>query len=74
MFVGCIVVYDEMDIQFLWDGRIDVAQELEKLLVTMTLLALRQHATCGDVEGGEQRRGAVSNVVVSDTLYIAEWD
>ena len=42
VFVGCIVVYDEMDIQFLWDGRFDVAQELEKLLVTMTLLALRQ--------------------------------
>ncbi len=53
VLVSRVVVDDEMDVQLLWDRRVDVAQELEELLVTMTLLALRQHATRGDVEGGE---------------------
>jgi hypothetical protein len=30
-----------------------VAKELEELLVPMTLLAFRQHATRGNVEGGK---------------------
>ncbi len=53
VLVGRIVVDDEMNVQLLRDGGFDVAQELEELLVAMTLLALGQHATRGDVEGGE---------------------
>ena len=53
VLVGRVVVYDEMNVQLLRDGRIDVTKELEELLVPMTRLALRQHATRGDVEGGE---------------------
>ncbi len=53
VLVRRVVVDDEMDVQLLGDRRFDVSQELEKLLVPMTLLALGQHATRGDVEGGE---------------------
>ncbi len=53
VLVSCVVVDHEMNIQLLRDRRFDVAQELEELLVPMTLLALGQHATRGDVEGGE---------------------
>jgi hypothetical protein len=53
VLVGRVVVDNEMNVQLLRDRRVDVAQELEELLVSMTLLALGQHATRGDVEGGE---------------------
>jgi general secretion pathway protein E len=35
-------------------------------------LALRQHGAIGDIEGGEQRGGAMADVVVGDALTIGE--
>ena len=53
VFVRRVVIDDEMNVQPLGDRRFDVAQELEKLLVAMSLLALREHATRSHVERRE---------------------
>ena len=53
VLVRCVVVGDEMDIELLGDGRLDVAQELQKLLVAVPALALRENLPGGDVESRE---------------------
>ena len=41
-----------------------VAQKGEELLMAVAGLALRQHLAGGDIEGGEQRGGAMPDVVL----------
>ena len=72
VLVGGVVVYDEMDIQRLGHVGVDVAQEGEELLVPMASFVLREHCAGSDVQGGEQRGGAVANVIVGDPLDVTE--
>ncbi len=72
VFVRRVVIDDEVDIEIGRYVDIDVAEELKEFLVTVTLLALRHHVSCGSVQCGEQGRGPVTNVVVSNTFDIAE--
>ena len=53
VLVRRVVVNDEVNVEVRRDRRLDVAQEPEKLLVAMSLLALRQHTTRGHVERRE---------------------
>jgi len=62
--MGGIVVDDEVQIARLRRGAVDVAQELQELLVAVALEAAADHLAGGDVEGGKQGRGAVPLVVV----------
>jgi hypothetical protein len=72
MLVGGVVVDDQVDVERLGDGSLDVAEELQELLVAMPALALREHLARGDVERREQRRGAVMDVVVGDAFDVAD--
>jgi hypothetical protein len=72
VLVRCVVVDDEMEVERLRYRRLNVAQELQELLVTMPTPALGEHATRGDVERGEQCRGPVADVVVRDSFDVAE--
>ena len=72
MFVCAVVIYDQMQVQVGRYRRIDVAQETQELLMTMTRLILREHATVGDIESCKQCGRAVSIVVVSHPLDISQ--
>ena len=64
MFVGGIVVGDQVDIQMLGRGGVDPAQELEPFLMTMSRHALADHLAGGNLERGEQRGGAMPFVIM----------
>ena len=75
MFVGGVVVDDEMDVEGLGHVGVDVAQEGEELLVSMATFALREHLAGGHVQGGEQGCGAVADIIVRHPLDVtrAPW-
>ena len=64
MLVGRVVIHDQMHVESLRDTGVHMAQKVEVLLVTMTAFALTQHRSSDGVEGREQGRGAVSDVIV----------
>ena len=72
MLVGGVVVDDEMDVQGFGHVGVDVAQEGEDFLVPMASFALREHFAGGHVQGGEQRSGAVADVIVGDALDVPQ--
>jgi hypothetical protein len=59
VLVSGVVIDDEMDIEIVGHVGIDVTQEREDFLVPMTLLALADDLAAGDIQGSEQRGGAV---------------
>ena len=59
MFVGRVVVHNQMPVQGRRDLCLQMTQELEKLLVAMPTLALADHRAAGQVQGREQGGGAV---------------
>lgn len=72
MLVRGVVVDDQMDLEFVGHGGLDVAQELQELLVAMPALALGEDLALSDVQRREQRGRPVSDVVVRDPLDIAQ--
>ena len=72
MFVGGVVVDNQMNVKTFRHSVIDPLEKLKKLLVTMTCLALRQDSAGGDIEGGKQGGGAVANVVMGYTLHVPQ--
>lgn len=55
-----------------WHGLIDVIEKPDKLPVSMAWLAIPNDLASDRVGCGEQRRGAVTNVLVRDILDVAE--
>lgn len=74
MFVGAVIVDDEMDIEIGRDIVLDVPEELEKFLMAMMPFALAQDLARYDVQGSEKSGGAVSEVVVRDAFDISKPD
>ena len=72
VFVGAIVVDDQVHIEFFRDVFIDVVEKLQELLVAVPFLALRQNLAGGDIQGGEQRRGAVTDVIVGYAFHVSQ--
>ena len=58
VLVGGVVVGDQVQGEAAWGGALDGTQKFEPLLMAMPLHALSDDLAGGDVEGGEQRRGA----------------
>ena len=54
MFVRTIVVDHQVNVQLLRNVGLEMAQELEKLLVAMAPFALGEDGAGGDIEGGEE--------------------
>ena len=63
-FVGRVVVYDDVYLliqrQLIGDG----VEELDKLLMAMPTMTLADDFSGGYVQGGEQRSGAMANIIV----------
>ena len=70
MFMSAVVVDDQMDSQMLRNIRFNVAQKTQELLMPMPSLALRKDLAIGDIQGGEQGRGAMANVVVGVSDFL----
>jgi hypothetical protein len=66
------VIDDQMDVQILRHGFLDLAQEAQKLLVPLALLARGDHFPGRQVQGGQSGGGAVADEVVGDTLHVAQ--
>jgi len=63
--VCSVVIHDEMDIEFSWHGGLDLVEELAELGGTVASVALADDPSGRNVEGGEQRCGAMPFVVIS---------
>ena len=71
MSVSRIVVDDQVEVQIGRHLPVDQSQEGQEVLVAMAFLALGNHTTGGDVQGGERRR-AVAKIVMRVAMDIAE--
>jgi hypothetical protein len=71
MLVSAVVVHHQMDVQFLGDGRLNLPEEAQELLVPVAGLAFGDHLASPRIQGGEQGGGAVADVVVGDVLHVA---
>ena len=72
VLVGAVVVHDQVQLQILGHLLVDPPQEAEELLMTVAGLALSDHGTGGHIQRGEQRGGAVADVVMGDALHVAQ--
>ena len=64
MFVGGVVVYDQMQFLLRWSLFVNQTQELESLLVAVSFLAGADHFAIGQIERGEKRGGTVPFIIV----------
>src|ERR1700674_751379 len=71
VFVGGVVVDDQVNRQVLGDLAVDGAQERHKLLMTVAGQALSDDRAGEYVEGGEQGGGGVAFVIVGHRLSAA---
>lgn len=72
VLVGGVVVDDQMQLQRCRHAVVQMAQEGEKLLVTVAGFTLGDDLTAAHLERSEQRRRAVPVIVVHDALHIAQ--
>ena len=72
VLVGAVVVDDQVHVQILGDGLLDLAQEAQEFLVPMPGLALGDHLASGHIQSREQGGGAVADVDMSHALYVAK--
>lgn len=70
-FVGAIVVHYQVQIQFLWELRIQSFEEIEKFLMPMAGVTLAEHLACRPLQGRKERGGAAARVA-SVTAIAAE--
>ena len=61
VFVRGVIVDDKMRIELCRHVGVDMLEEAQELLMTMPRATLREDPAIGDIEGGEQRRRAVSD-------------
>src|SRR5439155_14105609 len=64
MFVGGIVVHDQMELFVIGGSIVDQPQEVKPLRMAVTLLAQADYFAVQSIEGGEQRSRSVALVVV----------
>ena len=70
VFVGGVVVADDVHVQALGDGFVDLDQEFSELHRAVLAVDLGDHRPIGNVECGEQTRGAVADIVVTVPLEV----
>src|SRR3954465_11065360 len=69
--MGGVVIHDEMDVEFARHGSLDLVEELAELSSTVPSVAFADNPSSRDVEGGEQRCGAVPLVVMAPSCRLA---
>ena len=60
VLVGAGVVHDQVHVQPLGNGLLDLSEEPQELLVPVAGFALGNHLSCGHVQGSKQQRKAPS--------------
>src|SRR5580704_11960799 len=65
MFVGRVVVHDQMKLLVIRSGIVNEAQELNPFLMPVSIQAHADHLAVGGIESSEQGRCAIAFVVVS---------
>lgn len=66
--VGAVVVHDQMDVQIRRNTLLDGVQKAQEFGGPVSRLRLTDDLTGGDIERSEQRRGAMTHVVVGPSL------
>src|SRR6202163_441067 len=69
--VGCVVIDDQMHVKISRHGAPDLVEELAELDGAVAPVAFSDHSAGGNVEGGKQRGGAVTLVVVAAPRRLA---
>ena len=64
MFVGGVVVQNQVQVTVGWSSRIDQLQELQPFLVSVTALALANESPVGCVECGKESGGTMAHVIM----------
>src|SRR5438046_1206022 len=64
MFMGGVVVADQVELTIGWNGLLDQAEKPEPFLMSMALLAQAKDFAVGGIQRGKQSGGAVSFVVM----------
>jgi hypothetical protein len=72
VFVGVIVVHDQMHVQGCGHRPVDALKESEELLMTMARLALGQHCAGSDIKGVKQSGRAVADTVVGHPFDLSK--
>jgi hypothetical protein len=72
VFVGSVVVDEQVDLQALWKRLPDLPEESQKLLLPVAGFSLGDHFSRGHIQGSKQGGGAVSDVVVGDSFHISQ--
>src|SRR6516164_9981063 len=62
MFMGRVVVDDSVDCLSFWNLRLNGVEEADELLMAVTFHVVTDDGAIENVEGGEQRRGAMAFV------------
>src|SRR5438067_109610 len=63
-FVGTVVIHDDVHVSTWRQLRVEALEEFQKLLMSMTAMTLADHFPGGDIQGREQRRRAMADVVM----------
>jgi hypothetical protein len=66
-----VIVHDEMNVEFTRHGSFDLVEELAELSSTVASIALADDPSARNVEGGEQRCGAMPRVVMASSGRLA---
>src|ERR1700722_1763983 len=69
--VGCVIVHDEMNVQTVGYGGFDLIEKFAELFGAMAPVTLADDSAGCDVEGGKQRCGAMTLVVVTTACRLA---
>ncbi len=68
VFMGAVIVHDEVDIEVRGHVGVDVLEKAKKLLMTMPWRALGRDLARGHVEAGEESGRAVTDVAMRDAF------
>lgn len=72
MLVSGIDIEDQMNLYILRDIRIDMLQEVEVVLMAVSLLALGEDIARSDIERSKKRQGPVADIVMSYSHNITQ--
>ena len=70
-FVGGVIVHDNVDIEALWNLRVDLLKKIEELGGSVALVAFADHKSGRNVEGRKKRCCAVADIGMGPAFWNA---
>ncbi len=65
MFMRGMIIQNQMKLKFLRCLPLNSSQELQKLLMTVSLISLPDNFSIQSIQGGKQGRGPISLIIMS---------